>query len=71
MRFWDSSALVALIVEEARSVACRTLRRAHPSIAVWALSRTELTSAIHRLAREGQLDQGDVAVALKRLDRLS
>ena len=67
MRFWDSSALIPLVVEEARSRACRTLRRANPSIAVWALTRTELTSAVQRLAREGRLRRDEVTVALRRV----
>ena len=67
MRFWDSSALIPLVVEEERSRACRTLRRANPSIAVWALTRTELTSAVQRLAREGLLRREDVSVALRRV----
>jgi len=44
MRFWDSSALVPLIVEEERSSRCRVLRRADRTMVVWALSRTELVS---------------------------
>jgi len=67
MRFWDSSALIPLVVEEERSRACRSLRRANSSIAVWALTRTELTSAVQRLAREGLLRRDDVKVALRRV----
>ena len=32
MTFWDSSALLPLVVEENRSSSCRTLRRTHPGI---------------------------------------
>jgi predicted nucleic acid-binding protein len=71
MRFWDSSALVPLIVEEERSAACRALRRSDRSMVVWMLSRTELVSALHRLAREGRLEKKDIAAALRRLDRLA
>ena len=41
MRFWDSSAIVPLIVEEAGSATCRRLLRADPGIGVWALSSVE------------------------------
>ena len=71
MRFWDSSAIVPLIVEEQRSQACRALRRADRSMIVWMLSRTEIVSALHRLRREGYLDKKEVPTALRRLDRLS
>ena len=71
MRFWDSSALVPLVVEEQRSTACRTLRREDRTMIVWAFSRTEVASAVHRLAREGSLSKKDLPVALRRLDRLA
>jgi predicted nucleic acid-binding protein len=71
MTFWDSSALLPLIVEEPQSRACRGLRRAHPSIAVWALTRVELASAIRRLSREGLLLPRDVATALDRVGKLA
>jgi uncharacterized protein len=71
MRFWDSSAIVPLIVEEKRSRACRLLRRADPTMIVWTLSRTEIVSALQRLTREGHLEKKELPTALRRLDRLS
>ena len=71
MRFWDSSALIPLVVEEERSVACRTLRRADRGIVVWALTRTELVSATRRLAREAKLAPSDVTVVLRRMEALA
>ena len=71
MRFWDSSALLPLLVEEKRSKACRALRRADRGIVVWALTRTELVSATRRLERERMLDAADVAVVLDRLETLA
>jgi hypothetical protein len=71
MRFWDSSALVPLIVEEERSAACRTLKRRDRTVVVWILSRTEVASALHRLARDGSLSKKDLPLALRRLDRLA
>ncbi|MBI2892788.1 MAG: type II toxin-antitoxin system VapC family toxin [Deltaproteobacteria bacterium] len=71
MTFWDSSALLPLIVEEARSRACRQVRKTHPAIVVWALTRTELTSAIHRLVREGRLERAELAAASRRVEILS
>lgn len=71
MRFWDSSAVVPLLVEEARSGACRALRRADRTMVVWVLTRTEVLSALHRLVREGHLKKSDLAPAVRRLDTLS
>ena len=71
MRFWDSSALLPLIVEEARSSRCRALRRADRALVVWALSRTEIVSALCRLAHEGQLGKAEVGVAIRRLYSLA
>ena len=66
MNFWDSSAILPLIVEEVRSARCRALRRADRSLAVWVLTRVELTSALHRLARERLLSADELRRALSR-----
>lgn len=71
MRFWDSSALVPLLVEEERSPACRSLYRASPTVHVWALTRTEIVSAIHRRERAEQLTAPDRVRAIARLDLLA
>jgi len=51
VRFWDSSALVALVVEEAQSERARELLRVDPTVAVWVLTRTEIVSALRRKQR--------------------
>jgi uncharacterized protein len=71
MRFWDSSAVVPLVVEERRSARCRAIRRVDRSMLVWILTRTEVVSALHRLARERRLDAGVLPSAVARLDRLA
>jgi predicted nucleic acid-binding protein len=71
VRFWDSSAIVPLIVEERTSKACRGALRADPSMLVWCFTRTEVLSAVHREHRAGRLDTGAVRVAESRLDKLS
>lgn len=71
MRFWDSSAIVPLLVEEPASARCRGLVRADPRIVVWLLTRTECVSALRRQVREGDLSERDVAVAEKRLEKLA
>ena len=71
MRFWDSSAIVPLFVEEPRSKACRALLRADRSQLVWCLTRTEVTSAVWRLARDGVFSTDDVRSVDARLARLA
>jgi predicted nucleic acid-binding protein len=71
MKFWDSSALVPLIVEEARSIACRALYRGSPAIVVWTFTRTEILSALHRKERAHELAARDMKVACRRLDLLT
>jgi predicted nucleic acid-binding protein len=68
MKFWDSSALLPLVIEETTSKACRALRRADPAVAVWTLTRVELASALHRLVRDGTLGRLDLNAALRRMD---
>jgi predicted nucleic acid-binding protein len=71
VRFWDSSAIVPLVLEERASVACRHALRADPVMAVWALTRTEIVSAIRRRERDGELDAAEVATALGRIEKRS
>lgn len=67
MRFWDTSALVPLLIEVAGSAACRRLLRADPKIGVWALTRTEVVSAIRRRERAAELRRREVDLVMARL----
>jgi uncharacterized protein len=71
VRFWDTSALVPLVVEEKSSSACRRLYREKADVVVWALTRTEMASAVWRRARAGDLPRGQVPRALSRIAALS
>jgi predicted nucleic acid-binding protein len=71
VRFWDSSAIVPLVVEEAHSRACRQLLRTDPVLVVWSLTRTEITSAICRQHRGGSLSHATLAAAEDRIAKLS
>ncbi len=71
MRFWDSSAVVPLVVEEAASRACRDHLRADRQMVVWCLTRTEVLSALCRRRREGGLRREDLARAEGRLEKLA
>jgi uncharacterized protein len=69
--FWDSSALVPLLVAEERSREMTALLRADPAPALWWGSPTECQSALHRRRREGTLSPAAVAQALARLEPLT
>ena len=71
MRFWDSSALVPLVVEEPISLACRRVLRTDSAIVAWALARVEIHSALQRLRRMRLLEGPSLRRAQLRLDRFS
>ena len=52
MRFWDSSAIVPLLLVESGSARVRSWYRADSEIIVWTLTRVELLSAMARRRRE-------------------
>jgi len=69
MRYWDSSVLVALCVEEAATAQARLL--APNGIVTWAGSRVEIASAIERGARTGRLTATGRQQALAALAELA
>jgi hypothetical protein len=71
VRFWDSSAIVPLLVEQPASPECRRLARTDPMLVVWCLARLEVLSALQRLRREGTLPEESVATAERRLRRIA
>jgi predicted nucleic acid-binding protein len=56
VRFWDTSALVSLVLREAGTSSVRPLYEADQEMALWWGTRTECVSAIVRAIREGRLD---------------
>ena len=71
MRFWDSSALVPLLVDEPLSGGMRKLYEDDPEVLVWWATSVECVSALARLEREGSLASDGMAAALERLDALA
>lgn len=55
MRFWDSSALVPLVVEQPGSVQAERWLVEDGDIVTWTLTSVEIASALRRLTREGAL----------------
>ncbi len=71
MRFWDTSALVPLVVEEPGSELCYGWLREDPEMILWGLTRLELASAIERRAREGIFHPAQRRAALRRVERIA
>lgn len=63
MRFWDSSALVPLIVEQPRSEQAEAWLAADSDLVTWTLSGVEIVSALRRLVRDGALREPTAAAA--------
>jgi len=53
MKYWDSSALVPLLIAEASTGALRALHDRDPDQTVWCLTPVEVASALARRVREG------------------
>ena len=71
MRFWDSSAIVPLLVQEPASRAVMAAYEQDPEVVVWWATPVECVSALARLEREGSLDGPAMADALERLAALA
>ena len=71
MRFWDTSAIVPLIVREPRSDTLLRLLEQDMGMVVWWATRVECVSAVTRRAREGTLDPGGEVLARGLLEDLS
>lgn len=53
MRFWDSSAVVPLVVTQATSAQADEWLSEDGEVVLWTLTPTEVVSALRRLVREG------------------
>ena len=67
MKFWDASAIVPLLVDEARTQPVTALVERDPAMMVWWSTRAECVSALARLEREGELDRETSDAAYARL----
>ncbi len=71
MRFWDSSAVVALLAAEPARERITTVLAEDPSLLVWWTTPVECASAVARRERDGSLAAADSAVAIEQLDALA
>jgi predicted nucleic acid-binding protein len=70
VRFWDSSAVLPLLVTEPGTNFAIARLREDPSLALWALTRLELASSIERRFRERRLTAPQRRQALSDIARL-
>ena len=71
MRFWDSSAVIPLLVEQPETAHAKRIADQDPALAVWWATRTECVSALARLRRDDRIDAGGEAQTRRLLLRLS
>jgi hypothetical protein len=69
MRFWDSSALIPLLVDEVASAGARALLDADHDVAAAWTTEIECASAVARLLREGRLTPDAEDAVLSKLAR--
>ena len=70
MRFWDSSAIIPLCLQEPSSEKVRELAEKDEDLIVWWTTRVECISAVARRRREGGLTshaEGNIRAALSAL----
>ena len=71
MKFWDTSAVVPLCVQEPNSASAREILVDDASVVVWWGTSTECVSALMRRMREGGLTQSDERAARHVLQSLT
>ena len=69
MRFWDSSAVVPLLLEEPNTRRVAALLRSDRECWIWWATRTECFSGLHRRARAGDLEPAQLSISRQRLSR--
>ena len=70
MRFWDSSAVVPLLVRQKSSPLAEVWVGEDAGMTVWTLTSVEVLSAFRRLVHEQGLEEERALIAERRLDEL-
>jgi uncharacterized protein len=71
VKFWDASAILALLVAEPATRRLQALAGRDPEMLVWWGSEVECVSALARLERSFALDAKGIALASNRLTQLA
>ena len=67
VRYWDSSAIIPLIVAEAASGRMSEIHAADPAVATWWGTPIECVSALARLERDGSLTAAGLGSSIARI----
>ena len=70
MKFWDSSAILPLLVRETSTPNALAYYESNPEMMVWWGSPVECVSALARLERENKLEPADITKAQAQLSTL-
>ena len=70
MKFWDSSALVPLLIRESSTDIVLQISNEDPEMAIWWGTETECLSALARREREKQLSRHEVTIAERDLTNI-
>lgn len=71
MRYWDSSAIIPLLVEEEETEKRESHLREDPQVVTWWGSKVECASALNRLYRKGVMEREGFQQALSDLETLA
>jgi predicted nucleic acid-binding protein len=71
VRFWDSSAVVPLLVSQAGTERADAWFREDRELVLWTLTGVEIASVLWRLVRDGALAEADARVAEQRAAELA
>lgn len=70
MNYWDSSAILPLLVVEASTPGIQAFYDRQPEMVAWWGTPVECASALARLEREGQMEAASVSQAIRQLESL-
>lgn len=70
MRFWDSSAVVPLLVVQQASPHAAAWIGADDAMVIWTFTSVEVISALRRLVRESAIDEEAARLAENRVEEL-
>ena len=71
MKYWDSSAIVPIVVQEPRSIAVRGLLHRDEGLVVWWGTLLECYSSLARRVKEGVFPESDLRRARTALEALA
>jgi predicted nucleic acid-binding protein len=71
MKFWDSSAIVPLLMNEEGTDYCLKTLSDDQEMLIWCLSKVEVISALCRRVRDGMLSESDFQRAKRHLNQIT